>query len=63
MSQINGDKSRFHRERKQNIQRRIRTRELLEAAGKKIPLAADDKKIKAAGKVTRQVGGSQSSAR
>ncbi len=29
MSQRNGDKSRFHRERKQNIQRRIRTRELL----------------------------------
>ncbi|MGH9511594.1 MAG: hypothetical protein ACRD2U_05610 [Terriglobales bacterium] len=46
MSQINGDKSRFHRERKQNIQRRIRTRELLEAA-KKIP-AAGDKKLKAA---------------
>ncbi|HEV7218482.1 MAG: hypothetical protein ACHP8A_00835 [Terriglobales bacterium] len=48
MSQINGDKSRFHRERKQNIQRRIRTRELLEAAGKKIPVATGDKKIKAA---------------
>jgi hypothetical protein len=45
MSQINGDKSRFHRERKQNIQRRIRTRELLEAAGRKISVAAGDKKI------------------
>lgn len=30
MSKRNGDKSRFHRERKQNIQRRIRTRELLQ---------------------------------
>jgi hypothetical protein len=30
MSQHNGDKSRFHRERKQNIQRRARTRELLQ---------------------------------
>jgi hypothetical protein len=32
MSQRNGDKSRFHRERKQNILRRKRTRELLQAA-------------------------------
>ncbi len=30
MSLRNGDKSRYHRERKQNIQRRIRTRELLQ---------------------------------
>ncbi len=30
MSQRNGDKSRFHRERKQNILRRKRTRELLQ---------------------------------
>lgn len=29
MSGINGDKARFHRERKQNIERRKRTRELL----------------------------------
>jgi hypothetical protein len=29
MSQWNGDKSRFHRERKQNILRRKRTKELL----------------------------------
>jgi hypothetical protein len=35
MSQRNGDKSRFHRERKQNIHRRKRTRELLLAAGMK----------------------------
>ena len=33
MSEHNGDKSRFHRERKQNIHRRKRTRELLQAAG------------------------------
>jgi hypothetical protein len=32
MSGINGDKSRFHRERKQNIARRKRTRELLHRA-------------------------------
>jgi len=30
MSSLNGDKSRFHRERKQKIARRKRTRELLE---------------------------------
>lgn len=34
MSAVNGDKSRFHRERKQNIARRKRTRELLAAATK-----------------------------
>jgi hypothetical protein len=43
MSQWNGDKSRFHRERKQNILRRKRTKELLGV-------------IKAAG---RQTGGSK----
>jgi hypothetical protein len=32
MSQWNGDKSRFHRERKQNILRRKRTKELLQVA-------------------------------
>ena len=32
MSALNGDKSRFHRERKQNIARRKRTRELLQRA-------------------------------
>jgi hypothetical protein len=42
MSAINGDKSRFHRERKQKIARRIRNREMLKqlAAG---PKAADSK--------------------
>ncbi len=33
MSELNGDKSRFHRERKQKIHRRIRTWELLQASG------------------------------
>ncbi|HZR57794.1 MAG TPA: hypothetical protein VFA74_13045 [Terriglobales bacterium] len=33
MSRVNGDKSRFHRARKQNIQRRLRTKALLTAAG------------------------------
>ena len=33
MSRFNGDKARFNRERKQNIRRRLRTRELLQAAG------------------------------
>jgi len=32
MSALNGDKSRFHRERKQKIARRKRTRELLNRA-------------------------------
>jgi len=32
MSAINGDKSRFHRQRKQKIARRIRNRELLSQA-------------------------------
>ncbi len=32
MSKINGDKSRFHRERKQKIARRQRNRELLKHA-------------------------------
>ncbi len=36
MSRVNGDKSRFHRARKQNIQRRLRTKELLTAAGIKL---------------------------
>jgi len=34
MSARNGDKSRFHRERKQKIARRKRTRELLQRAAK-----------------------------
>jgi len=32
MSGVNGDKARFHRQRKQKIARRIRTRELLQGA-------------------------------
>ena len=34
MSARNGDKSRFHRQRKQNVARRKRTQELLEHAAK-----------------------------
>jgi hypothetical protein len=34
MSALNGDKSRFHRERKQKIARRKRTRELLKGAAR-----------------------------
>lgn len=44
MSRVNGDKSRFHRERKQNIARRNKTRELVKslAAGRK-PTAPSSK--------------------
>lgn len=37
MSGINGDKSRFHRQRKQKIQRRARNREMLKALAKQRP--------------------------
>ena len=43
MSGRNGDKSRFHRERKQKIARRLRTRELLKrgtAEGKSVDASA-----------------------
>lgn len=44
MSQFNGDKARFNRERKQNAAKRLRTRVLLEAAGFKVsPLQAGKK--------------------
>ena len=39
MSQFNGDKARFNRERKQNARRRLRTRALLQAAGLKVAKA------------------------
>jgi hypothetical protein len=48
MSLTNGDKSRAHRERKQNIQRRIRTQALLQAETAKINQAGAPKKVKAA---------------
>jgi hypothetical protein len=56
MSQWNGDKSRFHRERKQNILRRKRTKELLgvvkaadhqPGVGKKAASAAAPSEIRA----------------
>ena len=47
MSQFNGDKARFHRERKQNERRRLRTRELLLAAGLKVSPPQAGKKPRA----------------
>jgi hypothetical protein len=48
MSLINGDKSRANRERKQNIQRRLRTQSLLQAEAAKTKPAGPSKKVKAA---------------
>jgi len=48
MSERNGDKSRFHRERKQNIQRRKRTFELLQAAAIKNGEALGRKRMSSA---------------
>ena len=49
MSLINGDKSRAHRERKQNIQRRLRTQALiLQAGAAKTKPAGVPKKVKSA---------------
>ena len=47
MSQRNGDKSRFHRERKQNILRRRRTRELLKAEAGLVVQPIARKKVEA----------------
>jgi hypothetical protein len=47
MSLINGDKSRSHRERKQNIHRRLRTKELLAAEMAKAKQAENGTKKKA----------------
>jgi hypothetical protein len=48
MSERNGDKSRFHRVRKQNIQRRKRTFELLQAAAIKSGDALGRKRMSSA---------------
>jgi hypothetical protein len=48
MSLINGDKSRAHRERKQNIQRRLRTHALLQAEAAKTKPAGVPRKAKSA---------------
>jgi hypothetical protein len=48
MSLTNGDKSRAHRERKQNIQRRIRNQALFQAEAAKLNQAGAPKKVKAA---------------
>jgi hypothetical protein len=47
MSARNGDKSRFHRERKQKLARRERNRELLKLAAAKSKDARADGKLKA----------------
>ena len=47
MSQFNGDKARFNRERKQNAAKRLRTRELLQAAGLKVSPPEPSKKLRA----------------
>jgi len=48
MSLVNGDKSRAHRKRKQNIQRRIRGHALFQAEAAKVKQAGPRKKVKAA---------------
>ena len=48
MSLINGDKSRANRERKQNIQRRLRTQALLQAETAKTKAGGTPKKVKSA---------------
>jgi len=47
MSGINGDKSRFHRQRKQKLARRIRNRELLQTLAAQSRAAAPASKPKA----------------
>jgi hypothetical protein len=47
MSGINGDKSRFHRQRKQKIARRTRNRELLKSLVEQPKTAATNSKPKA----------------
>jgi hypothetical protein len=44
MSRFNGDKARFNRERKQNIQRRKRNKALFQAAAVSAGSAAEGKK-------------------
>ncbi len=48
MSLTNGDKSRAHRQRKQNIQRRLRSQALLQAEAGKTKTAGTPKKAKPA---------------
>jgi hypothetical protein len=48
MSLINGDKSRANRERKQNIQRRLRAQALLQVEAAKTKPAGVPKKVKSA---------------
>jgi hypothetical protein len=55
MSRVNGDKARFHKARKKNIERRLRTKELLTAAGIKLGQVGASKNAASApaGKKTR----------
>jgi hypothetical protein len=48
MSLVNGDKSRAHRVRKQNIQRRMRAQALLQAEAAKTNQTGARKKVKTA---------------
>jgi hypothetical protein len=48
MSLTNGDKSRAHRQRKQNIQRRLRSHALLQTEAAKTKAAGKPKKTKSA---------------
>jgi len=48
MSLTNGDKSRAHRQRKQNIQRRLRSQALLQTEAAKTKIAGAPKKAKSA---------------
>jgi hypothetical protein len=53
MSQFNGDKARFNRERKQNIQRRKRNKALFEAAGISAPSPQSSKKPRSASDLSK----------
>ena len=61
MSQFNGDKARFNRERKQNIQRRKRNRALFQAAGSLTPIALTQARSLAAFPRLARIGREQSS--
>jgi len=52
MSSVNGDKSRFNRERKQKIARRHKTRELLKQASNQPASAGTPKATKLKGEVS-----------
>ena len=55
MSKINGDKSRFHVARKKNINRRLKTREMIAAANSHPEGASSQKPEKARSKETAEI--------